>query len=84
MIGFRGDDYVVANRNDKTKYVQSGGILKSHEDVNDMDHEQIYRTERQRLDRPKPHNRPVAETCGVRLVENLFSPAEISHSVNWE
>ena len=33
MIGFRGDDYVVANRNDKTKYVQSGGILKSHEDV---------------------------------------------------
>ncbi|KAJ5675338.1 hypothetical protein N7462_008235 [Penicillium macrosclerotiorum] len=44
------------------KYVQSGGILQSHEDVPGMIREQIYRAERQRLDRPRANNRSTAET----------------------
>ncbi|KAJ5148063.1 class I glutamine amidotransferase-like protein [Penicillium atrosanguineum] len=43
------------------KCVQSGGILQSHEDVPGMIREQIYRAERQRLDRPRANNRSTAE-----------------------
>lgn len=44
------------------KYVQSGGILQSHEDMPGIIRGQIYGAERQRLDRPRANNRSTAET----------------------
>ncbi|KUM55832.1 hypothetical protein ACN42_g11406 [Penicillium freii] len=58
------------------KYVQSGGLLQSHEDVPGMIREQIYRAERQRLDRPRAHNRPIAESsCPPITITNVL-PAQ--------
>ncbi|OQD75547.1 hypothetical protein PENANT_c153G06638 [Penicillium antarcticum] len=58
------------------KYVQSGGLLQSHEDVPGMIREQIYRAERQRLDRPRPHNRPMVESsCPPITITNVL-PAQ--------
>ncbi|KAF3398272.1 hypothetical protein F1880_005600 [Penicillium rolfsii] len=55
------------------KYVQSGGILQSHEDVPSMIREQIYRAERQRLDRPRANNRSTAETsCPPITITNVL------------
>ena len=47
------------------KYVQSGGLIQSHEDVPGMIREQLYRAERQRLNRPRHHSRPVPESSGI-------------------
>jgi len=56
-----------------TKYVQSGGVLQSHEDVPGMIREQIYRAERQRLDRPRRHNRSTSETsCPPINITNVL------------
>lgn len=59
------------------KYVQSGGLLQSHENVPGMIREQIYRAERQRLDRPRSYNRPIAESsCPPITITNiLLAPA---------
>jgi hypothetical protein len=35
------------------KHVETGGVLQSHEDVSGIIREQIYKTERRRLDRQK-------------------------------
>ncbi|CAG8428374.1 unnamed protein product [Penicillium salamii] len=58
------------------KYVQCGGLLQSHEDVPGMIREQIYRAERQRLDRPRSNNRPNAESsCPPITITNVL-PAQ--------
>jgi hypothetical protein len=55
------------------KYVQSGGVLQSHEDVPGMIREQIYRAERQRLDIPRPHSRLIAESsCSPITITNVL------------
>ena len=55
------------------KYVQSGGALQSHEDVPGMIREQIYRAERQRLDRPRANNRSTAEaSCPPITITNVL------------
>ncbi|KAJ5256672.1 hypothetical protein N7478_012776 [Penicillium angulare] len=57
------------------KYVQSGGVLQSHEDVPGMIREQIYRAERQRLERPRSHNRTASETsCPPITITNVLPP----------
>lgn len=56
--------------------MQSGGLLQSHEDVPGMIREQIYRAERQRLERPKPHSRTTSESsCPPITITNVL-PAQ--------
>ncbi|KAF3000590.1 hypothetical protein E8E15_000843 [Penicillium rubens] len=58
------------------KYVQSGGHLQSHEDVPGMIREQIYRAEKQRLERPLPHSRTTSESsCPLITITNVL-PAQ--------
>lgn len=58
------------------KFVQSGGLLQSHEDVPGMIREQIYRAERQRLERPKPNSRTTSESsCPPITITNVL-PAQ--------
>ena len=53
--------------------MQSGGILQSHEDMPGMIREQIYRAERQRLKRPRPHNRTTSEaSCPPITITNVL------------
>lgn len=62
------------------KYVQGGGLLQSHEDVPGMIREQIYRAERQRLDRPRAHNRTTPETsCPPITITNVL-PSQTSQA----
>lgn len=44
------------------RYVQSGKVLESHEDVPGMIREQIYKAERRRLEEQKGHGRPSTES----------------------
>jgi hypothetical protein len=44
------------------RYVQSGNVLESHEDVPGMIHEQIYKAERRRLEGQKGRSRPSPES----------------------
>ena len=52
--------------------MQSGGILQPHEDVPGMIREQLYRAERQRLDRPRPNNRSAAEASCPPITTNML------------
>jgi hypothetical protein len=53
--------------------MQSGRVLQSHENVPGLIREQIYRADRQRLDRPRRHNGSTPETsCPPINITNVL------------
>ena len=65
------------------KYVQNGGILQSHEDVPGTIREQIYRAERQRLDRPRANNRSTAEASYPPINITNVLPTQSPQASGW-
>ncbi|KAH8434447.1 uncharacterized protein LDX57_012094 [Aspergillus melleus] len=65
------------------KYVQNGGILQSHEDVPGTIREQIYRAERQRLDRPRANNRSTAEASYPPINITNVLPTQSPQAPGW-